>query len=153
MRPVKDIEKLVKQFRITPTPHKRAKTLTDALKAQQKSNLKTDTSFNIRHIIIKNRILHLTAAAAVLIAVYWFAVNNKKESIPQEHPKTVVVIKPQKTPAELTSVISLNMAFRDGGMDAVERQFQRAEKKVCSTPKKSLTIDQLLCELGECEEI
>jgi hypothetical protein len=150
MRPVKDIEKLVKKFHINPTPHKRDKTLADALKAQQQSHQKTSVS--IVRIIIKSRAAQLTAAV-VLIAICWFAVNNKKESIPQEHPKIVVVVKPQKTPAELTSVISLNMAFRDGGMDAVEQQFQKAEKRVCSTTKERLTIDQLLCELSECEEI
>ena len=155
MRPVKDIEKLVKQFHITPTPHKRDKTLADALNAQCQSNPKTEseTSFDIWRIIIKNRIVQLAAAAVVLIAVCWFAVSNKTEPVPQKTKESMVTVKPQKTPAELTSVISLNMAFRDGGMDAVERQFQKAGKKVCSKSKERLTIEQLLCELGECEEI
>jgi hypothetical protein len=49
------------------------------------------------------------------------------------------------------SVVSLNKAFRDGGMKGMEKQFDTTERKI--KPESRLTIDQLICELEKCEKI
>ena len=149
MRPEK-IEKLIRKINVIPDVEMDRRILGDALQSQEESK-KIKAAFI--YLSKWKLISRLAVAAVVLIAVVWFVISSTKEPILQKHQKTVAAVEPQKSPAELTSVISLNMAFREGGMKAVERQFQKAGKKVCSKPKERLTIEQLLCELDECEEI
>jgi len=100
-------------------------------------------------IIAKSRLTRFAAAAVVIVAI-GILLYPKEPDIVVERPKTVRV---EKTPAELMSVISLSMAFRDGDMEAMEKQFEKAEKKLRPGPRERITIDQLICELEECEEI
>ena len=103
-------------------------------------------------IIAKSRITQFAAVVVVVLAVCWLAVSNRAKPEQQVTNGSAVAVR-YETPAELMSVISLNMTFRDGDMEAVERRLDSFERKVRPGLKERLTIDQLLCELEECEEI
>ena len=99
---------------------------------------------NILVIIAGSRITRVAVVLIVLSAICLLTLSDKGEIIESE----VAVI--YETPAELMSVISLNMAFRDGGMQAIEKQFDKAEKKVKPGLETRLTVEQLICELNGC---
>jgi len=102
-----------------------------------------------RTAILHSRIIKLAAAAVVIVAVCWLAARQKE--VPQQ-PGTnkAAAATIFETPAELVSIISLNMAFRDGGMEAVEEQFDKAAKKVKAGLNENISIDELICELDGC---
>jgi anti-sigma factor RsiW len=102
--------------------------------------------------IVKSKITQLAAAVVVVLVVCWLTVSDRGELEQQETNRPAVAVI-SKTPAELVSAISLSMVFRDGDMEAMEKQFDKAEKKVRPGLKERITIDQLICELEECEEI
>ena len=52
-----------------------------------------------------------------------------------------------ETTAEMITLASLNMAYRRGGMEAVEKQYQNAFKNTGLRPVK-LTIENLFEELN-----
>ena len=108
------------------------------------------TQPSILRIFVKNRIVKFAIAAGIVTAFYLFF--NYDRSVPIEAPK-IAQISESKTPAQLTTIISLNMAFGRGGMDAVEKQVVEADKKARQSLKEHVTIKQLLCELNDCEEI
>lgn len=102
-------------------------------------------------IIAKSRITQFAAVVVVASALCWLGVNNIGEPEQQGIDSPVVAVI-SETPVELMSVISLSITFRDKDMEAVERQLDEAERRVRRGPTERLTIDQLLCELEECEE-
>ena len=154
MKPAKDIEKLIKNIDIDTNAKMDEAVLNNTLEAFEKSEgvKSAERRPNIWRIIVKSRIIRLAAAVVVILAVCWLAVSDRGELKEQETNGPVAAAK-SKTPAELVSVISLSMVFRDGGIEAVEKQFDKAEKKVRPGLKERITIDQLICELEECEEI
>jgi hypothetical protein len=148
MRP---IEKTVKKFEISTNSQRDQEVLNELLRVQADSKRVSQTATG--SIIWKT--FKFAAAAVVVTAISlacWFAIGNTSKPKQQSTQENVVAITPE-TPAKLTSVISLNMAFRNGGMKAVETQFAKAEKKIKPGLKERITIDQLMCELGECEKI
>ncbi len=102
------------------------------------------------HIFTRSKIAKLAVAAMIIFAIGLFFVGYDREKQIESYPKPQVV----KSPAELMTLLSINIAFRDGGIEAVEKQFDMAEKKVRPMLKERVTLDQLICELeGNCEEI
>ena len=98
-------------------------------------------------IILHSRITKLAVAAALVLGVLRLTVVEI--GVP-EQTKINEAAARSETPAEMVSILSLNMAFRDGGMEAVEEQFEKAEKRVKSGLKENVTADELICELGGC---
>ncbi len=86
----------------------------------------------------------VASAAAVIIIVagvfVWF--NLPAERI-DDNGFSVI----GETPAEMVTLASLNMAYRRGGMEAVEKQYQNAFKNTGPRPVK-LTIEDLFAELN-----
>lgn len=93
------------------------------------------------------RIIKFAVAAVIIIAVYLSF--NYDRSMETETPK-IVEISVSKSPAELTTLASLNAAFSRGGMEAVEKQLTEADKKINQRPRERITVEKLLCELGQC---
>ncbi len=151
MRP---IEKLISKFRIDTNPDRDRQILGQLLRAQENSKHQTIAlNRDIRKISTRSKIAATLAAAAaviVVLAVSRLTVSDKGGLPRPGGPEMAAV---SKTPAELLSAFSLNMAFRDGGIEAVTEQFQQAREKVKRGQTKRLTIDQLICELEECEKI
>jgi len=55
-------------------------------------------------------------------------------------------VKATKTPVEMLTVVSLNIAYRKGGMEAVEEQYNNAYKQL--GPPRSLSVEQILAEFN-----
>lgn len=72
--------------------------------------------------ITESPLIKLAAAAVIIIAVGLFFVH-RGSSEKVETPKTAKVA---KSPAGLTTVISLEAAYRRGGLEAVEQQCDEA---------------------------
>ena len=142
-----NIKRLIKNTKIKTNPQVSKIVLNGLLEMLDKSKVAQP---NIPGIFVKSRIAKFAVAAGIITAVYLFF--NYNHSVPIEAPKIAQISEP-KTPAQLTTIISLNMAFGRGGMDAVEKQFVEADKKAGQSLKERVTIKQLLCELNDCEEI
>jgi hypothetical protein len=142
-----NIKRLIKNAKVKTNPQVNKAVLNDLLSTLDKSKGKQP---NILRIFVKSRIAKFAVAAGIIAAFYLFF--NYNRSIPIEAPK-IPQISESKTPAQLTTILSLNMAFGRGGMEAVEKQFVEADKKIRQSLKERVTIKQLLCELNDCEEI
>ena len=51
----------------------------------------------------------------------------------------------KQTPAEMMSVLSINLAYNRGGLEEVDRQYEKAMTELGQQPKQ-LTIAKLLAE-------
>ena len=95
---------------------------------------------NIWRITLRNTITRITAAAVIIIAVTFFSI--RKEQDEQEQPE---VRKSTQSPAEMMTAMSLTIAYRKGGMEAVEEQYNRAYKLLGPRPG-SLSANQIFAE-------
>jgi len=154
MKSVKNIVQLIRQFHITTNAAMDEKVREDVLGVMRKSKQikSADSVPNTWRIIIKSRIAQVAAAVVVVLVMCWLTMSDRGGLKQQDTNRPAVAVR-SETPAELVSAISLSMAFRDGDMEAMEKLFDKAEKKVKAGLKERITIDQLLCELEECEEI
>lgn len=97
---------------------------------------------NIWRILIKSKIAKFAAAAVIVVAVGVFIVQR----VPDEQIKNHKMPEVAKSPAEMMTAISLNMAYRRGGMEEVEKQCDKAFEML--GPKQtSISVHQLLAEL------
>ncbi len=95
------------------------------------------------------RLAQISAAAVIIIAVGLFiAYQGPGKQI--NDSDTSKVVSASASASEMMSVISLNMVFRDGDMEAIEKHLDEAERKIKPKLKEHLTIDQLICELNGC---
>jgi len=126
MKPKENIEKFVRVRK----PHVKTsrqmdkRTLNDSFAAMEQTirAKSADHKPSTTRIIILSRMMKLTAAAAVIIlAVSFFSTHQDPGE--QERPKIVEV---PKSPVEMVTVASLNIAYRKGGLEAVEAQFEKA---------------------------
>lgn len=155
---MKNIEKHIKniyanKMRVTTSAELDEKILANSMNILEelKNKKSAPPVLDMWRIIVKSRITQFAAVVVVATALCWLGASNTGKPEQQEiNGSTVAVI--SETPAELMSVISLSITFREGDMEAVERQLDKAERKVRPGLTERLTIDQLLCELEECEE-
>jgi hypothetical protein len=84
------------------------------------------------------------AAAAVVIVGVGVLFYSKEPGSVVEEPGTARV---EKAPAELLTMMSLNLAYRRGGMEAVDKQYEKAFKRTGPPPEK-LTVEDLFAELN-----
>jgi len=98
---------------------------------------------NIRRIIFGKSITGLAAAAAVIVVVGLLTIHQN----PNEQVGTVVVPDSTQSPAYMRSILSLNIAYRRGGMEAVDRQYQIIAEMLGPRPAK-ITIEQMLTEFN-----
>jgi len=91
-------------------------------------------------IILQSRAARLAAAAVIIIAV-GLVVNQS--SPPEQAPPPISTA--ARSPAEMLSVMSLNMAYRRGGIEAVDDVSNEAFKALGSKPAK-VSLAELLAE-------
>ena len=139
--------RLERLSRIEPTPTATGR----AIQRVRDALIKEQQSPNVRiwRMIWKSPITRIAAAAVIIIAIGFFAVYQG----PDEQIETVGILEASRTPAEMLTLASINAAYRKGGMKAMEKQFDKVEKKVKSTLRERITIGQLICELEGCEKI
>jgi len=98
---------------------------------------------NIWGIIFKSPITKLAAAAVIIVAIGLFIVHQR----PSEQDDTTTVSKVTKSPVEMMTALSLERAFRRGGIEAVEKQCNEAFKPIGPRPR-SLSVEQILAEFN-----
>jgi len=98
---------------------------------------------NIWRITLRSPITRLSAATAVIIIMVGLLIIYKSPHDPVAHPK---VIKFTKSPAEMLTATSLIIAFRHGGMEAIEKQCDKA-LEMQKPPLDKLDIKELFTEI------
>ena len=98
---------------------------------------------NILKVIFKSPLTKIATAAVIIVAISFLVVYQK----PSEQADTTTVSKVTKSPVEMVTAISLERAFRRGGIEAVEKQCQQAFKPIGPRPG-SLSVEQILAEFN-----
>jgi len=94
---------------------------------------------NIWRTILKSPITKLAAAAVIIAGIGLYAILVHQGPGEQPVPKVV------KSPTKMMSAISLTMAYRRGGIEAVDEQCEKVIRMLGPRPL-SLTLGQLLAE-------
>jgi len=97
----------------------------------------------ILRVIMKSRITKV-AAAIVVIAAISFSVLHRRTG---EQPGTAKISEVAKSPAEMMTLMSLTLAYQEGGIEAVERQCEDAFELLGPWPD-SLSAQELLAEFN-----
>ena len=146
MRPTEDIEKRIKNVNIVIDSESNKRVFSNILQAFEKSTAKdlapTDQP-NIWRMIFRNPLTKLAAAAVIIVAISFFTVHRD----PGEQADTTIVSKATKSPAEMQAILSLSIAYRRGGIGAVDRQCQKAIEMMGPRPAE-ITIQQILTEFN-----
>lgn len=98
---------------------------------------------NIWRLIYKSPVTKFAVAAAIMVAFCLFLTHHS----PNGQIETPQIAQTADSPAEFTTLVSLNTAFRDGGIEAVEKQLSRAFKMLGPRPD-NLTVRDLYAELN-----
>ncbi len=98
---------------------------------------------NILKVIRKSPLAKIAAAAVIIVAIGFFIVHQR----PSEQADTTTVPKVTKSPAEMQAILSLSIAYRRGGIEAVDRQCQKAIEMLGPRPAE-ITIQQILTEFN-----
>ena len=144
MRPKENIEKFVRvgKPRVTTSRQMDKRTLDDSFAAMEQTirTKSADHKPSVHRIIILSRMIKLTAAAAVIIVGIGLLAIFVHQG-PGEQP----VLKVVKSPTKMMTAMSLTMAYRRGGIDAVDEQCEKAIRMLGPRPLR-LTLGQLLAE-------
>ena len=97
---------------------------------------------NMLKSILKSPLTKL-AAAVIILAISMFIVYQG----PSEQAETTTVSKVTKSPVEMMTAISLTIAYRKGGIEAVEEQCKQVYKPIGPRPR-SLSVEQILTEFN-----
>ena len=146
MRPQNNIDKLIKKLDL------KAGTDLDKKIHSQIDKVSATTKPNLWITFPKNKIMRFAAVIAVVILAFYLGIAYKGKS----HQKQLDYLAAElnlKSSVELMSYISLSRAFRDGDMEALDKQLKIAEKKTGSGLRERITIDQLICEFDDCDKI
>ncbi|MCP4610003.1 MAG: hypothetical protein GY845_14945 [Planctomycetes bacterium] len=96
----------------------------------------------ILKVTLKSPLIKIAAAAVIILGVSIFI--TQKDRSEQEQPK---ISKVTKSPVEMMTAISLERAFRRGGIEAVEEQCKQAFKPIAPRSESS-SIKQILAEIN-----
>ncbi len=105
------------------------------------SRWSSQSRFAVFSIVLKSRAVKV-AAAVIVVAIGFFIVHQR----PSEQADTTVS-KATKSPAEMQAILSLSIAYRRGGIEAVDRQCQKAIEMLGPRPAE-ITIQQILTEFN-----
>ena len=98
---------------------------------------------NLWRTIIKSRITKFAAAAVIVLAVGLFVARRVPDKQIDNRTKPQLV----KSPAEMMTAMSLNIAYRKGGMEAVDEQCDKAFEMSGPRPGR-ITVQEILAELN-----
>jgi hypothetical protein len=96
----------------------------------------------ILKVILKSPLTKIAAAAVIILAVSFFSIHQDPGN--QEQPGIAEVT---KSPVEMMTAISLERAFRQGGIEAVENQCEQS-LKLLGTRTDGLSSQELLSEFN-----
>ena len=143
MKPTENIEEFVKLEKphVTTGSAMDKRTLDDSFAAMDET-IRAGKP-NAAGIILRSKAARLAAAAVIIVAVGLFMVY-RNPPVQQPQKETISVA---KSPAEMLTGMSLNMAWRRGGIEAMDEQSSKAFKMLGSKPAKA-TIEELRLELN-----
>ncbi len=140
-----NIDKLIKNINLKASPGLDKKVHAEIDKVQAQPNIKPTFA--------KIKIMRFAAMIAVVFLAFYSGIAYKNRSHQEQLTKIADELNLKST-AELMSYISLSRAFRDGDdMELLDKHFEVANKKMNSRSKTRLTIDQLICELDDCDKL
>ena len=141
MRPEENIEEFVKVRKpnVTTSREMDKRTMDDSL-AVMEQTMRAKSAPNTAHIITLSRMIKLTAAAAVIIAGIGFFIAHLG---PGEQNNIITVVKTLESPSEIMTMKSLKIAYRRGGIEAIENQCEKALNILGPQPA-SLSLGELL---------
>ena len=144
MKSTKNIEKRIKNVNIVIDSERNKKVFSNVLQAFEKSKARefAPTGSNIWRIILKSPLTKIAAAAVIIFGVSFFI--TQQEPGKQEQAGIAEVT---KSPVEMMTAISLERAFRRGGIEAVENQCEQA-LKLLGTRTDGLSSQELLSEFN-----
>jgi flagellar basal body-associated protein FliL len=96
----------------------------------------------ILKVILKSPLTKIAAAAVIILALSIF--STRQASDDQEQAR---MVEAEKSPVEMMTEISLERAFRRGGIEAVEKQCKQAFEPISPRPESS-SIKQILAEFN-----
>ena len=102
----------------------------------------------VTRAIINSRIAKVAAAAVIVIAVGFLVINTR----PHPEEGTATVSRAAKSPGEMLTAMSLKIAYRRGGLDAVQQQCDRAFKMLPARPSPMTSLT-LLTDLINSEDL
>jgi hypothetical protein len=139
---VKNIEDFVKLEKpnVTTGETMDERTLNDSFTAMDETIRSNKQS--VAGIILRSKTVKLAAAAVIFIAVSLLMVYRNPPVQPP--PQTEIVA---KSPSEMMTTMSLTIAYRKGGMEAVEEQYNEAFKLIGPRPE-SLSVKHILAEFN-----
>ena len=147
MKPAKNIEEFVKleKPQVTSGGEMDKRTLDDSFAAMDET-IRAGKP-NAAGIILRSRAARLAAAAVIIVGVGLLMVY-RNPPVPQPPQQTVSVAKsPAKSPADMLTAMSLNMAWRRGGIEAMDEQSKKAFEMLGAEPANG-SIQDLLVELN-----
>ena len=137
MKPEENIEEFVKVRKpdVTTSSVMDKRTLDDSFSAMEqtmRANIKPSTA----RIVTFGRMIKLTAAAAVIIIGISLYVHQG----PGEQ-NDIIIAEALDSPPEIMTMKSLKIAFRRGGVEAIENQCDKALKILGPEPASLTTVD------------
>ena len=148
MRNIDDIEKLVRRGKpIVKTGEQLDKqTLDDSYAAMEKAIKSTSKDYKsgMFKFAVHNRVMKLLAAAAVVIVIIGLFMIHPA---PDKKAEITEAANAKNSPAEMLTLRSLKIAYRNGGIEAVETQCDNAIEKL-GPKSKIITAQELLIEIN-----
>lgn len=140
MKPTENIEEFVRLEKphVTTGGSMDKRTLNDSFAAMDET-IRANKP-NAAGIILRSRAVRLAAAAVIIVSVGLLMVYRNPPVQPP--PRTVGTA---KSPAEMLTMISLNIAYRRGGIEAVDEQTSKAFEMLGSQ-SATVSIHELLAE-------
>ncbi len=142
----KDFENIVSRLNIDDSPddaHRQNLRRRMLSVFNEKSSRRAITFQTIAKTITKSRTAKLTAAAVIIITIGFFLIGRN----PDEQTKNRTKTQFKKSPAEMLTAVSLNIAYRKGGIEAVEKQCEEAFNTMGYRPRK-VSIQELMVEFN-----
>jgi hypothetical protein len=144
VRSTEDIEKRIKNVNIVIDSERDKKVFSNILQAFEKSKAKelAPTGPNIWRTILKSPFAKIAAAACIIIALSFLSTHRDPD---KQEPSKISEVK--TSPVEMMTAISLERAFRSGGIEALENQCDQA-LKLLGTRTASSSSYELLSEFN-----
>ena len=143
MKPTENIEEFVRLEKphVTTGGSMDKRTLNDSFAAMDETIRANKPSAT--GIILRSRAVRFAAAAVIIVTISFFIVYPG----PGEKDEIVEVTKVTALPADMQSILSLNIAYRRGGMEAVDRQC-RIATEMLGPRLEEVTIETMLTEFN-----
>ena len=142
MKPTENIEEFVRLEKphVTTGGTIDKRTLNDSFAAMDEA-IRSNKQ-NVAGIILRSRAARLAAAAVIIVAAGLLMVYRS----PHEQVANPKVMKVAKSPAEMLTAKSLMMAYRHGGIEAIEKQCDKAFE-MSGQRRDTLNVKELFAEI------